>query len=434
MRYSKITPELFIRNRSRLVNRLKPNSLAIIHSSDEMPRNGDQTFPFRQNADLFYLTGLDQEKSILMLFPNHPLEANREMVFVVKTNDLMVTWYGHKYTLEQAREISGIKTIKWLDDFDAILKDLILRAECVYLNQNENTRFFTDVPSRDLRFAQKLRQDYPLIAFKRVAPLISELRTMKEPEEIAMMQKACDITGKAFRRVLGFTRPGVMEYEIEAEVIHEFIRNGASGHSYSPIIASGANACILHYNENDRPCNDGDLILFDFGAEYGNYAADLSRTIPANGKFTPRQRQVYDALLRVMRKAIKLLVPETTIDKWHAEVCLIMEKELIGLGLFTEEDVKNQDPASPMFFKYYMHGTGHFLGLDVHDVGSKQQLLQHGMVITCEPGIYIQEEGIGIRLENDIMVADEPVDLMAGIPLDPDEIERLMARGNKLAD
>jgi len=428
MRYSSINPQLFVRNRAKLVKRLKPNSLAIVHSSDEMPRNGDQTFPFRQNSDLFYLTGLDQEKCILTLCPNHPLESNREMVFVVKTNDLMVTWYGHKYTLEQAREISGVPTIKWLDEFDSVLKDLISRAEFVYLNQNEHTRFFTDVPSRDLRFSQKLNQEYHLHSFERLAPIIYELRTVKGPEEIEMMQKACDITGKAFQRVLKFTKPGVMEYEIEAEIIHEFIRNGASGHSYSPIIASGANACILHYNENDKPCNDGDLILLDFGSEYGNYAADLSRTIPANGKFTPRQRQVYDAVLRVMRKATKLLVPDTTIDRWHAEVCRIMEKELIGLGLFTEEDVRNQDAASPMFFNYYMHGTGHFLGLDVHDVGSKQQPLQRGMVITCEPGIYIKAEGIGVRLENDVMVADEPVDLMAGIPLDPNEIEALMAK------
>ena len=428
MRYSKISKQLFIRNRARLVKRLKPNALAIVHSSDEMPRNGDQTFPYRQNSDFFYLTGLDQEKSILTLFPNHPIEANREIVFIVKTNDLMVTWYGHKYTLDQACEISGVPTIKWLDEFDSVLKDLISRAESVYLNQNENTRFSTDVPSRDLRFSQKLRLDYPLHHFERLAPLIYELRTVKGPEELEMMQKACDITGKAFHRVLEFTKPGIMEYEIEAEIIHEFIRNGTTGHSYSPIVASGANACILHYGENDRVCNDGDLILLDFGAEYGNYAADLSRTIPANGKFTPRQRQVYDAVLRVMRKATKLLVPDTTIDKWHAEVCRFMEKELIALGLFTEEDVKKQDAGSPMFFNYYMHGTGHFLGLDVHDVGSKQQPLQKGMVITCEPGIYIKNEGIGIRLENDIMVADEPVDLMAGIPLAAEEIEMLMAK------
>ncbi|MEI6749075.1 MAG: aminopeptidase P N-terminal domain-containing protein [Bacteroidales bacterium] len=428
MRYSGITPQLFIRNRARLLKRLKPQALAILHSNDEMPRNGDQTYVFRQNSDMFYLTGLDQEKSILTICPNHPVEALREIIFVVKTNDLMVTWYGHKYTLEQASELSGVKTAKWLDEFDSTLKDLMSRAEYVYLNQNENIRFSTEVLSRDLRFAQKLRNDYPLHAFERLAPLVNELRTIKEPEELGILQKACDITGLAFRRILGFVKPGVLEYEIEAEITHEFIRNGASGHAYAPIIASGTNACILHYNENDKPCNNGDLILLDFGAEYGNYAADLSRTIPANGKFTPRQRQVYDAVLRVMRKATKMLVPDTTIDKWHAEVCRIMEKELIGLGLFTEEDIKAQDAASPMFFNYYMHGTGHFLGLDVHDVGSKQMPLQEGMVLTCEPGIYIREEGIGIRLENDIMVAQEPVDLMAGIPLDPDEIEVLMAK------
>jgi Xaa-Pro aminopeptidase len=428
MRYTSINNELFSRNRARLLKRLKPQALAIVHSNDEMPRNGDQTYPFRQNSDLFYLTGLDQEKCILTICPNHPVEALREIIFAVKTNDLMVTWYGHKYTLEQAGQISGVKTVKWLDDFESTLKDLISRVECVYLNQNENIRFSTEVTSRDLRFAQKLRNDYPLHTFERLAPLVNDLRTIKEPEEIVMMQKACDITGMAFRRVLGFVKPGLLEYEIEAEITHEFIRNGASGHSYAPIIASGANACILHYNENDRPCNDGDLILLDFGAEYGNYAADLSRTIPANGKFTPRQRQVYDAVLRVMRKATKMLIPDTTIDKWHAEVCRIMEKELIGLGLFSEEDVKKQDSSSPMFFNYYMHGTGHFLGLDVHDVGSKQMPLREGMVITCEPGIYIKEEAIGIRLENDIMVADEPLDLMAGIPLEADEIEDLMAR------
>ena len=427
MRYSSINQQLFIRNRARLLKRLKPQALAIVHSNDELPRNGDQTYPFRQNSDMFYLTGLDQEKCILTMCPNHPVEALREIIFLVKTNDLMVTWYGHKYTLEQASQLSGVKIAKWLDDFESVLKDLMSRAECVYLNQNENIRFSTEVISRDLRFAQKLRNDYPLHAFERMAPLVNDLRTIKEPEELDMMQKACDITGLAFRRILGYVKPGVMEYEVEAEITHEFIRNGASGHSYAPIIASGANACILHYNENDRKCKDGDLILLDFGAEYGNYAADLSRTIPANGKFTKRQRQVYDAVLRVMRKATKMLIPDTTIDKWHTEVCRIMEQELIGLGLFSEEDVKTQDSSNPMFFNYYMHGTGHFLGLDVHDVGSKQQPLQRGMVITCEPGIYIKEEGIGIRLENDIMVADEPVDLMAGIPLDADEIEALMA-------
>jgi len=428
MRYQPIPSDLFVRNRLKLEKKLKPGALAVILANDEMPRNGDQCFPYRQSSDLFYLTGLDQEKCVLTLFPNHPVEAMREIIFTVKTSDLMVTWYGHKYTLEDARRISGVKTIKWLDDFDSVFRELISRAGIVYLNQNENPRFSTDVPSRDLRFMQQLRNDYPLHNFERLAPLLSELRMIKENEEIEQMIKACEITGKAFNRVLDFVKPGVMEYEVEAEITHEFIRNGAGGHAYPPIIASGADTCILHYNSNDKKCHDGDLLLLDFGAEYANYAGDCSRTIPVNGKFTPRQRQVYEAVLRVLRKASRMLVPGTTIDKYHAEVCKIVERELIGLGLFTEEDVLNQDPASPLFFKYYMHGTSHFMGLDVHDVGTKQQTLAKGMVLSCEPAIYIPEEGIGIRLENDIVVDDEPLDLMVHIPIEPDEIEALMRK------
>lgn len=427
MRYQPINPQLFSKHRERLEKKLKPNALAVIHSNDEMPRNGDQCFPFRQHSDMFYLTGLDQEKCILTLFPNHPVEAMREIVFTVKTNDHMVTWYGHKYTLEQVTEISGVKTVKWLDDFENVFRDLMARAEHVYLNLNENPRFTTDVPSRDLRFSQKLRSEYPLHNFERVAPLLTDLRLIKDAEEIRQIRKACDITKTAFDRVLHFVKPGVMEYEVEAEITHEYIRNGASGHAYPPIIASGENNCILHYNQNDQACADGDLLLLDFGAEYANYAADCSRTIPVNGKFSPRQRQVYEAVLRVLRKASRMLVPGTTIEKYHNEVCKIVEKELIGLGLFTAEDVRNQDPENPLFFKYYMHGTSHFLGLDVHDVGSKQHPLRKGMVLTCEPAIYIPEEGFGIRLENDILVDEEPVDLMAHIPIEPDEIEALMA-------
>lgn len=428
MRYQPISPDLFVRNRLKLEKKLKPNALAIILANDEMPRNGDQCFPYRQSSDLFYLTGLDQEKCVLTLFPNHPLEAMREIVFTTKTNDLMVTWYGHKYTLDEASRISGVKTIKWLDDFEGVFRELMARAHVVYLNQNENPRFTTDVPSRDLRFMQQLRNDYPLHHFERMAPLLSDLRMVKENEEIEQMIKACDITGKAFGRVLDFVKPGVMEYEVEAEITHEFISNGANGHAYPPIVASGADTCILHYNNNDKECKDGDLLLLDFGAEYANYSGDCSRTIPINGKFTPRQRQVYEAVLRVLRKASHMLVPGTTIDKYHAEVCKIMEKELIGLGLFTEEDVANQDPANPLYFKYYMHGTSHFMGLDVHDVGTKQHTLAKGMVLSCEPAIYIPEEGIGIRLENDIVVDDEPLDLMVHIPIEPDEIEALMKK------
>jgi Xaa-Pro aminopeptidase len=428
MRYQAISSELFTRNRIKIEKKMKPNGLAIILSNDEMPRNGDQCFPYRQSSDMFYLTGLDQEKCILTLFPNHPVEAMREIVFTVKTNDLMVTWYGHKYTFEEASRISGVKTIKWLDDFDGVLRELMARAHMVYLNQNENPRFTTDVPSRDLRFMQQLRSDFPLHNFERLAPLLSDLRMVKEDEEVSLIIKACEITGSAFSRVLSFVKPGVMEYEVEAEIIHEFIRNGANGHAYPPIIASGDDTCILHYNSNDKECLDGDLLLLDFGAEYANYAGDCSRTIPVNGKFTLRQRQVYEAVLRVLRKASRMLVPGTTIDKYHAEVCKIMEKELIGLGLFTEEDVANQDPANPLYFKYYMHGTSHFMGLDVHDVGTKQHTLAKGMVLSCEPAIYIPEEGIGIRLENDILVDDEPLDLMVHIPIEPDEIEALMRK------
>lgn len=427
MRYQPVSAELFVRNRHKLEKQLKPNALAVIHSNDEMPRNGDQCFPFRQNSDLFYLTGLDQEKCILTLSPNHPVEAMREIIFTVKTSDQMVTWYGHKYTLEEAARVSGVQTVKWLDDFDGIFRDLMARAHVVYLNQNENPRFTTEVPSRDLRFMQKLHNDYPLHNYERLAPLLTELRMVKEAEEIKLISKACDITGLAFGRVLKFVKPGVMEYEVEAEIVHEFIRNGASGHAYPPIVASGVDNCILHYNNNDKECGAGDLLLIDFGAEYANYAGDCTRTIPVNGKFTPRQRQVYDAVLRILRKASRMLVPGTTIDKYHAEVCKIVEKELIGLGLFTQEDVESQDPANPLFFKYYMHGTSHFMGLDVHDVGSRQHILAKGMVLSCEPAIYIPEEGFGIRLENDILVDDEPVDLMAHIPVEADEIEALMS-------
>jgi Xaa-Pro aminopeptidase len=418
---------MYIRNRVKLLNTLKPGSLAIVNSNDEMPRSGDQTHPFRQNSDMFYLSGLDQEKCILTLCPSHPLETMREILFTVKTNDLMVTWNGHKYTMEQVRQVSGIQNVKWVDDFDITLRDLMSRVQLVYLNQNEYPKFITEVPMLDTRFALKMRQEFPLHSFERLAPYITQLRLVKEPEEMAQIRHACDLTNEGFRRVLQFIKPGVKEYEVEAEFTHEFIRKGATGHAYPPIVASGANSCILHYNTNFNTCNDGDLLLLDVGAEYGNYAADMTRTIPVNGKFSPRQRQVYDAVLGILRAATSMLKPGTTIDKWHSGVCRLMEKELVALGLITGEDIKNQPSDSPAFFKYYMHGTGHFMGLDVHDVGTRQVVFETGMVMTCEPGIYIPEEGIGIRLENDIMIAEDPINLMAAIPIEPDEIERLMA-------
>lgn len=429
MKYAAIDPKLFIENRKRFIGHLKPNSIAIFNSNDEMPRNGDQNFPFRQNSDMFYLTGIDQEKSILLLAPNCPNKKYREVLFVIETNEMIAVWEGHKYTKFEATKTSGIETVLWLDSFDAILREVMATCENVYLNTNENIRYANVVPYRDIRFSKELKKKYPLHNYMRSAPIMSALRTIKSPIEIKLIQQACDITEKAFRRLLKFVKPGVMEYEIEAEIHHEFIRNRAGGHAYYPIVASGASACVLHYVENDKVCKNGDLLLLDFGAEYANYAGDLSRTIPVNGKFTKRQKDCYNAVLRVMKKATNMLVIGNTIDAYHAEVCRLMEKEMIGLGLFTEKDVRNQDPAKPLFFPYYPHGTSHFMGLDVHDLGSKQERIQEGMLFSCEPGIYIKEEGIGIRIENDILVTKKgPIDLMKTIPREVEEIEALMKK------
>lgn len=427
MRYHKINKELFVRNRTKLNKSLTTKALALVFANDEMPRNGDQTFPYRQNSDFFYLTGLEQEQSILCLCPDHPDKKLREIVFTIHPNTLLETWIGHKYTPDEIREITGIQTVKWLEDFESTLRDLMLTRESVYLNQNEYPKFETEVPSRDLRWARQLKNDYPAHDYQRLAPLLKSLRLVKEPEELELIKKAIHITAEAFQRVLQFTRPGVKEYEVEAEMTHEFIRRGASGHAYPPIVASGQNACTLHYTQNDQLCKEGDLMLLDFGAEYGNYAADCSRTIPVNGKFSPRQKACYEAVLRVQKAAIKHFVPGNTISRVNQAVNQLIEEELIGLGLFTREEVKHQSPEAPLFFNYYMHGTSHFMGLDVHDVGDKETVFQAGMVLSCEPGLYIKEEGIGIRIENDILVAEKPVDLMAAIPREAEEIENLMS-------
>lgn len=431
MRYNKISPGLFKKNRQKLLENIDRDALVIVNSNDEMPRNGDQNFRFRQNSDLFYLTGLDQEKCVLCLCPGHPVESMREIVFVNYADETMVVWYGRRYSLEEASETSGVKTVKWLSDFDVTLKELMTHVDKIYLSLNESPKYITEVPYRELRFANNIKSVYPAHEIKRLAPLLADLRTVKEPVEIKLLQHACDITEKAFIRVLGFIRPGVNECEIEAEVTHEFIRNRATGHAYAPIIAAGENACILHYVENNRICKPGDLVLLDFGAEYANYAGDLSRTIPVNGKFTKRQKDCYNAVLRVFRKTVKLFVPGNTIDKVYSEVCKMMEKEMIGLGLFTGADVKKQDPSKPLVTKYFNHGISHFIGLDVHDPGNKQTVFQKGMVLSCEPGIYIPEEGIGIRIENDIMVDTIPVDLMKNIPVEANDIEKLMAGRKK---
>jgi Xaa-Pro aminopeptidase len=429
MKYLLIDKELFIQNRERFKKEMKQNSLAIFNSSDEMPRNGDQDYPFRQSSDFFYLTGIDQAKSILFIFPDCPLEKYREALFLEETNDHIAVWYGKKYSKEEATTVSGIKNVFWLDSFETALKEVMAACEYVYLNANENPRYSNPVPYRDIRFNHDLKKKFPAHKYERSNPIVSRLRMVKSKIEIDLLKEAIDITDKAFRRLLSFVKPGVMEYEVEAEITHEFIRNRANGHAYYPIVASGKGACVLHYIENNKECKDGDLLLLDFGAEYANYAADLTRTIPVNGKFSPRQKEVYNACLRVMKAAIKILVPGTTIDAYHAEVCKVMDKELIALGLYTEEDVKNHDPAKPMFFKYYMHGTSHYIGLDVHDVGTKQDIIKPGMFFSCEPGIYIQEEGIGIRIENDILITEKGnIDLMANIPVEVEEIEKLMKK------
>ena len=427
MRAEPINPELFISNRHNFVKHLLKCSLAVFHSNDIMPTNADGTMAFRQNNDLLYLSGIDQEESVLLLFPDAKDERNREILFIRETNDHILTWEGYKLTKEQAREVSGIKNIFWTSEFKQVLNTLMAEAEHVYLNSNEHLRAVVEVETRDARFVKWCKDTYPLHNYKRLAPIMHHLRAIKSDIEIALIKKACSITEKGFRRILQFVKPGVMEYEIEAELYHEFLRQRSRGPAYGSIIASGANACILHYVDNNRECKDGDVLLMDFAAEYANYASDLSRSIPVNGTFTKRQREVYDAVLHVFKTARNMLVPGNTLDQYHAFVGTVMQHELIKLGLLNENDVRNQDPDKPLYKKYFMHGTSHFLGLDVHDVGNKYRPFEAGMVFTCEPGIYIREEGLGIRLENDILVtANGPVDLMENIPLEAADIERLM--------
>ncbi|WP_207432702.1 aminopeptidase P family protein [Sabulibacter ruber] len=427
MKYESIGKDLYVHNRQKFISYLKPQSLAIFHSNDVMPTNADGTMPFRQNNDLLWLSGIDQEESILILFPDAREERLREMLFVRETNDHILTWEGYKLTKEQAREVSGIETVFWTHEFDSVLNSLMPYTENVYLNSNEHLRAVVEVETRDARFIKKMKEKYPLHNYCRSTPHLHYLRSIKHPREIELMRTACNITEKAFRRVLKFVKPGVMEYEIEAEISHEFLRNRSRGPAYSSIIASGANACILHYVDNFRECQDGDVLLLDFGAEYANYAADLTRSIPVNGKFTKRQADVYNAVLNVMKTAKQMLVPGNTLDEYHKFVGKVMENELIKLDLLSEEEVNNQNPAQPLYKKYFPHGTSHFLGLDVHDVGDKYRPFEEGMVFTCEPGIYIREEGLGIRLENDILITHNgPVDLMENIPLELEDIEREM--------
>jgi Xaa-Pro aminopeptidase len=429
MRYENIGKDLFIANRKRLVKELKSRSLAVFNANDIMPTNADGTMRFRQNNDLFYLSGVDQEETILVLFPDYPDKKFREVLFLVETNEHIATWEGHKLTKEEARELTGIETVLWLSEFPKLFHTMMTMGgvEHVYLNTNEHYRASIVVESRDARFVRWCRESYPLHRYERIAPLMSELRSVKSKREVELMQKACDITEHAFRRVLKFVKPGVMEYEIEAEFMHEFLRRGSLGFAYTPIIASGANSCVLHYIENDKPCRDGDVLLLDVGAEYANYNADMTRTIPVNGKFTKRQKEVYNAVLRVQREAMKLLEPGVQYYDYHKQVQKITESELIRLKLIDKTDIKNQNPASPLFMKYFMHGTGHHLGLDVHDTGNMFSKMKEGMVWTVEPGIYIREEGIGVRLENNVVIKKNGLlDLMRNIPIEAEEIEDLM--------
>ena len=427
MRYTPFSAELFKKNRAKLYAQLPPKSIVVISSNDIMPTNADGTMGFRQNSDLFYLSGLDQEETFLILYPDAPEAQWREIAFVRETSELIEIWEGHKYTKEEATQTSGIKNIQWTSNFDSLLKTLIYSADNLYLTDNEHLRNASVVQTQNARLGISLRELYPNHAIGRLAPILSDLRMQKEPEELQALQIACDITEKGFRRVLNFTKPGVTEYEIEAEFIHEFTRNRSEGFAYTPIIASGANACVLHYIDNALPCKDGDMLLLDVGASYANYNADMTRTIPVNGRFSPRQKQVYQAVHAVLDYATEIMQPGVFWVDYQKEVERFMEGQLIDLGLFSRADVEKQNPANPLFKRYFMHGVAHHLGLDVHDVWDKYKPFQEGMVLTCEPGIYIQEEGLGIRLENNLVIQKgKNTNLMKNIPLHWEEIEDLM--------
>ncbi len=412
---------------------MKPGCLAIFNSNDIYPISADATMPFQQHRDIFYLSGVDQEESVLVIFPTCSNEQHREILFLKETNEHIAIWEGAKLNKEQALQTSGIKTVYWLQQMPTIMKTLLAEAEGVYLNTNEHLRADTSVETREDRFIKQFRQDYPAHQVHKSAPIMHAIRSVKESIELNLMQTACDITGKGIDRLLNFIKPGVWEYEIEAELAHEFLRNRSQGFAYTPIVASGKNACVLHYIENNMQCNDGDVILLDVGAEYANYSSDLTRCLPVNGRFTQRQKDVYNAVLRVKNGAQKMLVPGTMMAEYHKEVGKLMESELLGLKLIDQTDIKNQDPNWPAYKKYFMHGTSHFLGLDTHDVGLWNQPIKENMVFTCEPGIYILEEGLGIRIEDDLVVqaSGEPFNLMGNIPIEADHIESIMQAAKK---
>lgn len=432
MRYAPIPNTLFTGNRNRFAAKLEPKSIAIFNANDIQPTNADGTMKFRQNNDLFYLSGVDQEETILVVFPDCPDPDHREVLFVRETNEHIAVWEGEKLTKAQATEVSGIKKVYWTHQFKQVFFGLIAEANNVYINTNEHVRAVVEVETRDARFIDWCKKQYPAHNYMRSAPIMHELRAIKSRMELELMQHACNLTEAGFRRLLGMVKPGVWEYQIEAELGHEFTMAGGSFAGYEPIIASGKNSCVLHYNINDKQCKDGDVLLLDFAAGYANYQSDLTRTIPVNGKFTKRQKNVYNAVLRVMRYAMSRLVVGNTIQKYHREVGEAMQEELLKLRLINKTQIKNQDPNWPAYKKYFMHGTSHYLGLDVHDVGSRYRKFEEGMVFTCEPGIYIPEEGIGIRIENDLVISKKGViDLMKNIPIEADHIEELMKEGKR---
>lgn len=429
MRYTPLPADFFVANRQRLYAGLPPRSLVIVHANDVLPTNADGTLGFIQNSDQYYLSGVDQEETILVLFPDAPDPKQREMLFVRETNEHIAIWEGEKLTKEQAAERSGIQRVHWLTEFETLFRQVMVQADHVYLNSNEHPRAAILMESREARFTQRCLREYPLHDYHRLAPLLHGLRIIKQSQEIEALREAIRITEDGFRRLLNFVRPGVWEFEIEAELAHEFTRQRARGFAYTPIIATGANSCVLHYITNHCQCQDGDMLLLDVAANYANYNADLTRTIPVNGKYSARQRQVYDAVLRIHNAASGLLRPGVIIREYQEEVGKMMSDELIGLGLLDRNEVAKQDPDKPLYKKYFMHGTSHHLGLDVHDVGRTWEPIQAGMVFTVEPGIYIREEKLGVRIENNILVGQNGnTDLMASIPIEAEEIESLMAR------
>lgn len=428
MKYEKIPNSLFIKNRAKFTARMQNHALAVFNSNDIFPTGADSTLPFEQHSDIFYLSGVDQEESILVLFPDAVDPKHREILFLTETNEHIAIWEGAKLDKEAATATSGIKTIYWLQDFEKVFSELMFEAGLIYFNTNEHYRSVREVETREDRFIKKCKADFPAHKWERANPILQEIRGVKEPEEIDLMQTACDITNKGFRRILPFVKPGVMEYEIEAEYIHEFLRNRSKGFAYTPIVGSGFSACVLHYIENNQMCKDGDMLLMDIGAEYANYSSDMTRTIPVNGRFTERQKAVYNAVLRVKDLATEMLVPGTIWAEYHKEVGKLMTKELIDLKLITKADVQNEDPNWPAYKKYFMHGTSHHMGLDTHDYGALKTPMKANMVFTVEPGIYIPKESMGIRLEDDVVIQENgsPFNLMRDIPIQVEEIEDLM--------